>query len=191
MAQIECPYCRHVYELCTDDGHGVDTDITHEEECVSCGKYFTFRTEVTYSHYCSEAECLNGEKHILKFERSNWGANQLVFRCKTCDGRFDTESHPVLKNLFFNGEASSDFEFDKSLFHQFVLAIEKATWNCDWTLQSYLHWTKVYVPYYKTFSDMTGATKLKHLLDATEAKETIMRAFAKLFTDECADIYRC
>ena len=191
MAKIECPYCAHVYELSTDDGRVSDTDVTHQEQCVNCQKWFTFQTEITYSYYCSTADCLNGDKHLLKFENTNFTSETLLFHCKTCDNRFDTESVPVLKNMFFNGEVSSDFEFNESLFTQFGFAISNAIWNYEWALQSYLHWTNIYVPYYKTFSDLTGTTKLNHLLAALEAKETIMRAFATLFPNECADVYRC
>ena len=184
MAEIECPYCKHVYELCTDDGHGVETNTTHHEQCVLCNKWFTFQTEITYSHSSSIADCLNDAKHTLKFTQSNFVGNNLLFRCTTCDGSFNTDDHPVLKNLFFNGEPTSDFEFDQSLIHQFGKAIEKTNWNCDWALKSYKHFVEM-------FDATETSNKYKHLLSAIETKEAVFQSFAKLFPDQCADIYRC
>ena len=191
MAQIECPYCKHVYELSTDDGHGIETDTTHQEQCVNCDKWFTFQTEVTYSHNSSVADCLNDAKHTLQFEQSNFVGDNLLFRCTTCDGSFNTDDHPVLKNLFFNGEPTSDFEFDKSLIHQFGKAIEKSVWNYDWALKSYKHFINIISPNHKTFCDLTVSMKYKQLLSAIETKEAVFQSFAKLFPNECADIYRC
>ena len=205
MAQIECPYCRHVYELNTDDGHGGDTDIPHEEQCVSCNKWFTFRTEVTYSHYCSTADCLNGSKHLLEFESSDFTGESLVFRCKNCDSRFSTANNHVLKNMFFNDTPCSDFKFNDFLFNQFGLVISQAILNYKRALKSYIYFfgrrEQQYQDYvhffgmseqrYQDFRESYISHQLKDLLEATEAKQTIMRAFAKLFPDECADIYRC
>ena len=191
MAKIECPYCAHVYELCTDDGRMSDTDVTHQEQCVNCQKWFTFQTEITYSHYCSTADCLNGDKHVLKFENTNFTSETLLFHCKTCDNRFDTENVPVLKNMFFNGEVSSDFEFNESLFTQFGFAIPNAIWNYEWALKSYIYFFNETNPQYPNYYKRNLGHKLQHLLAAAEAKETIMQAFATLFPNECADIYRC
>lgn len=184
MAQIECPYCRHVYELSTDEGFGTETDTTHHEQCVLCDKWFTFQTEVTYSHNSSVADCLNDAKHTLQFEKSDFVGNKLYFRCISCDDSFESDDPTVLEKLFFNGEPTSDFEFDVSLIHQFARAIEKTIWNYDWALKSYRYFVKM-------FDATETSNKYKHLLASIETKEDVLRSFAKLFPNECADIYRC
>jgi DNA-directed RNA polymerase subunit RPC12/RpoP len=191
MAQIECPYCGHKYDLNTDDSHGVEENMTYEESCPNCKKWFTFTTQISLDHSTSKADCLNGSKHLLEFENSDFTGENLVFRCKTCKNRFGIDNHPVLKNYFLHNIATSDFEFNDSLFKQFGLVISQAIWNYDWALKSYIYFFGTRGQYYKNFTELHIGHQLKHLWAATDAKETIMRAFATLFPNECADIYRC
>ena len=193
MAEIECPYCRYTYELDADDSRGIEENIPHEEQCPACDNWFTFTTEIVFNHRTQRSGCLNGRKHKLSFEKELPVCENLKFRCKKCDSLFGTETHPVLKNMFFNGEASSDFKFNKSLFKQIARVISHIDFSYKYALHSYIFWfgnncaSPVLKNHYHKISDI----QLKILLETTETKETIMRAFAKLFPDECADIYRC
>ena len=126
MKDIECPYCEHEFDICTDDGHGCEESFTYHEQCPACKKLFTFTTTLSFHYEADKADCLNGAKHKLSFVEQNFSGKRLNFRCKSCDRSYDTENHPVLEELFFSNKLSSDFEFYKSAFYQFGLIIAKS-----------------------------------------------------------------
>ncbi len=63
MDDVECPYCGAGQEICNDDGHGMEEDVKHEQECSECEKYFIFTTSILVLHEASKADCLNGAPH--------------------------------------------------------------------------------------------------------------------------------
>lgn len=64
MDEIECPYCGHEYELCTDDG--AHCEGTSADDCPKCGKYFMIHTDWDPVRSTKKADCLNTGKHNLR-----------------------------------------------------------------------------------------------------------------------------
>ena len=187
MAEIECPYCRHVYELNNFEKGKWGEEETYHELCVNCKKWFVFETEITFNHIPRIADCLNDGKHNLEIVNSDLNCDNYTFSCKNCDSRFFTNNIPALKNLFFNGVVTLDYEFDKSLYHQFTEVIREASWNYDWAVNCLLSNLALHT---KLESYDFSRALIKWAM-ALDRQESVMRAFATLFPNECADIYRC
>jgi hypothetical protein len=85
MNDIECPYCGHEQEICNDDGHGLEEDIRHEEQCEKCKKFFVFTTYVSFHYTPYKADCLNGGEHKLEpvFHIPKHWPDWV--RCKDCE----------------------------------------------------------------------------------------------------------
>ncbi len=64
MTDISCPYCNAEQEICHDEGYGYEEDVTHEQECDQCERYFNFTTSVSYYY---EASC-RGDHEMSKWE---------------------------------------------------------------------------------------------------------------------------
>lgn len=60
---VECPYCGEGQEINHDDGYGYGEDDTHEQQCGECDKNFAYTTAISFDHYASKADCLNGGDH--------------------------------------------------------------------------------------------------------------------------------
>ena len=83
MNDVKCPYCGESQEINHDGGYGYEQDALHEQECISCGKSFVYRTYITFSYTSYQADCLNGEKH--KFEPTKTYPKEFTrMRCKDC-----------------------------------------------------------------------------------------------------------
>ena len=63
MSDINCPYCEHEQKVDHNDGYGYEEDITHNQQCCKCDKYFAFTTSISYDYYPEKADCLNGGDH--------------------------------------------------------------------------------------------------------------------------------
>lgn len=186
MSQIECPYCKKSHELDTANGHGCSEDRTYYETCVHCNKEFSFTTIVILHHESKKCKCLNGGKHRLKLKRVNAFNPELEFKCVTCESVFKPNTTPVLQNLLRGEEVSSDFKFKGGLFNTLISIIRELDMGVKRSIGTK---TKVY------WLQRTGNTyrenetpeykRAKSLLEETKSN------FAKLFPDQCADIYRC
>ena len=83
MNDVECPYCGEGLEICHDDGHGMEEDELHEDECSKCGKAFVFTTSISISHEAQKAACLNGAPH--DYERTRTYPPEFArLRCTMC-----------------------------------------------------------------------------------------------------------
>ena len=69
-SDVECPYCRAEQEIDHDDGYGYQEDVTYEQQCCNCDKYFAYTTAIIYHYESNKADCLNGGEHQLKKCRS-------------------------------------------------------------------------------------------------------------------------
>ena len=66
MSDFDCPYCGAPFDVCHDDGHGMDEDQVHEDQCPKCEKRFVFTTSLSVDHYAEKADCLNGAPHRMR-----------------------------------------------------------------------------------------------------------------------------
>ena len=176
MSQIECPYCKKSHELDTADGHGCSEDRTYYETCVHCNKEFSF-TVVFIPHYESKkCKCLNGGKHRLKLHHMNSFYSEIEFKCVTCESIFAPNNTPVLQNLLNGERVSSDFKFKGGLFNTLFAII--------WELNVNVYWLQM-------SSNRYRQCEIKEYRVAKTLLEEAMSNFAKIFPDQCADIYRC
>lgn len=83
MSDVNCPYCNKEIEICHDDGHGLDEDKTHQDQCPHCEKHFVFTTSISIDHYAEKADCLNGADHQWEPARM-YPQVWLYDRCKVC-----------------------------------------------------------------------------------------------------------
>jgi len=63
---VNCPYCDTPQDINHDDGRGYSESEKHEQQCVSCDKYFVFTTSISYYYETDKADCLNGAEHDFK-----------------------------------------------------------------------------------------------------------------------------
>ena len=84
MSDVQCPYCHHEFDVCHDDGHGLDESRRWEEECPECEKRFVFTTCFTVSHSGYKADCLNGTPHDMKMSKT-YPRRFSRWECKSCD----------------------------------------------------------------------------------------------------------
>jgi hypothetical protein len=84
MSDVQCPYCQYEFDVCHDDGHGMDESTRWEESCPECSKQFVFTTYFTVSHTGYKADCLNGGGHDLKLSRT-YPKKFSKMECKDCD----------------------------------------------------------------------------------------------------------
>ena len=90
MDEIECPYCGHEFELCTDDGAHCEQDAYEKDECPDCGKYFMVATSWLPVRDSHKADCLNGGEHDFR-EKSHGDPVWLhTKKCRTCSKRIET-----------------------------------------------------------------------------------------------------
>ena len=96
---IECPYCGHWQNINHDDGYGYEEDKTHQQECESCEKTFTFTTSIIYHYEADVADCLNGSEH--DYERTNTHPSCFSkMMCSMCsDEREMTEEERISFNI--------------------------------------------------------------------------------------------
>lgn len=67
---VECPYCEKWNEICHDDGFGYEEGVRHEIECAHCDKNFVFETSISFSYEGYVADCLNGDPHNFKPQKT-------------------------------------------------------------------------------------------------------------------------
>lgn len=84
MSDINCPYCGAGQDICHDDGHGYEEDVTHQQQCGECDKYFTFTTSISYYYEAEKADCLNGAEHEWK-PTHTYPKEFTKMRCTMCD----------------------------------------------------------------------------------------------------------
>lgn len=86
MENLKCPYCGATLEVCHDDGHGTEEDVTYEQECKYCGKTFVFTVSISFDYKAEQAPCKNGGEHDW---RPRCGFPEEYFkgheRCHVCD----------------------------------------------------------------------------------------------------------
>lgn len=84
-SDVECPYCGAGQEINHDDGYGYNENELYNQECVHCGKCFSFTTAISFTHDAFKADCLNGGEHkwgpVNAFPKywPNW------VRCSVCN----------------------------------------------------------------------------------------------------------
>lgn len=61
MADIECPYCGHEFDVCYDDGAHCTDGGRDTEMCPECEKYCLVETTLHYYHEARKADCVNSE----------------------------------------------------------------------------------------------------------------------------------
>lgn len=83
MNDVDCPYCGEEIEICHDDGHGLDEDRLHEDQCPHCDKRFVFSTFISVSHEAEKADCLNGSDHDYQ-PTSTYPPERRRLRCSVC-----------------------------------------------------------------------------------------------------------
>lgn len=83
---VDCPYCGKGQEINHDDGYGYTEDEVFTQECVDCGKTFTFTTTTIFYYEAAQAPCQNGEEHSLK-EIRGYPSEFYEFkrRCEWCN----------------------------------------------------------------------------------------------------------
>lgn len=84
MTDFNCPYCNIPFEVCRDDGHGCEEDITYQDECWSCGKTFVFTAIIDISYKARKADCLNDGDHDWRFVKT-YPLPLTRMRCWICD----------------------------------------------------------------------------------------------------------
>jgi hypothetical protein len=84
MKDLTCPYCKHEFDVCHDDGFGYAESCRHEQECPECEKSFVFETSISFSYSEYKADCLNGAEHALKLS-STQPKEYSMMRCTECD----------------------------------------------------------------------------------------------------------
>ena len=89
---VNCPYCGAGQEICHDDGHGLEEDVLHQQECSKCDKTFVFTTGIIFVYEAQKADCLNGGEHKWK-PTQTYPVEFTMMRCSDCDEeRSPTES---------------------------------------------------------------------------------------------------
>ena len=93
MSDIECPYCGEEQGICHDDGHGLEEDKLHEDQCINCEKYFVFTTYIDISHQARPADCLNTDDDEHLWEATTTLPKEMTkMECRSCgDTRQPTE----------------------------------------------------------------------------------------------------
>jgi len=99
---VECPYCNKVQEIKHDDGYGYDESALHQQDCNDCGKTFTYRTDIIFSHEAFKADCLNGSPHIFK-QTVTYPKNFTMMRCVGCDEE-RTPTEEEMKTIMENNK---------------------------------------------------------------------------------------
>lgn len=84
MKDCECPYCGAEQDINHDDGYGYEEDKTHQQECHSCEKTFTYITCISFSYDTYKADCLNGGEHKWK-PTITFPKECTRMRCEDCD----------------------------------------------------------------------------------------------------------
>lgn len=59
MFDVECPYCGHQFDVCTDDGAHCDQDTYESENCPECENTMMVETSWYPSRESFKAQCLN------------------------------------------------------------------------------------------------------------------------------------
>lgn len=83
---VQCPYCEAYEEINHDDGYGYEEDVTHQQQCSSCNKYYTYTTSISYYYEANKADCLNDGEHTWKPSRT-WPKEATKMICVYCDER--------------------------------------------------------------------------------------------------------
>lgn len=78
MSDFDCVYCGEPIEVCYDDGHGMDEDRAHDDECPHCDKPYRFTTSFIVTH---EPQCWPGthDYELTEFD------GERMLRCRRCD----------------------------------------------------------------------------------------------------------
>lgn len=84
MSDVKCPYCGEDQEIRHDDGYGYDEDKIHEQECGSCGKTFSYTTQISFGYDVRRADCLNGAEHNFCEVSLASSAKFTRFACIDC-----------------------------------------------------------------------------------------------------------
>jgi hypothetical protein len=79
MNDINCPYCDSPQDIDHDDGHGYEENVTHQQQCDNCDKYFVFTTSISFFYDPEKADCLNGSEHI--WEKTNTIPREYTRMC--------------------------------------------------------------------------------------------------------------
>lgn len=99
MFDIQCPYCDGEFEICNDDGFGLEEDIRYEQECPHCEKLFVFTTWISFDYSPKRADCLNGEPHAVRPLRT-FPIERTKMYCRDCNysrNPTDKEMADILK----------------------------------------------------------------------------------------------
>lgn len=100
MKDTECPYCNTEINICHDDGYGYEEGVIHQQECSKCGKTFVYDTSISFHYSTSKADCLNGQSHDYKPNKT-YPIEFTKMACSMCDDRRDPskeEMEQILKS---------------------------------------------------------------------------------------------
>lgn len=61
MYDVKCPYCGHLFDVCTDDGAHCTQDAYEEEFCPECEKVMMISTTWEAYREATVAKCLNSD----------------------------------------------------------------------------------------------------------------------------------
>ena len=108
MNDMECPYCGHEFDICTDDSFGCEPSVTYEQECPSCGKYFVFTMDWSPTYYPEKADCLNGEDHTWEASHT-YPVDCVRMVCSQCDDDRDPTEDEWIQIEEDRGEKRGDW----------------------------------------------------------------------------------
>lgn len=65
MFDVICPYCKHQFDVCEDDGMHCEQNAYEEESCPECEKEMMVSTTWYASRNAFKADCLNKDNPAM------------------------------------------------------------------------------------------------------------------------------